>query len=108
MTVAAATGDAGQLGMAAGFKGCVISLLIDRPGDFRRTDLFQGNGFGGDRVRGDVLGGDRLWGSLSLGFRHCLGLMVTPGDGPSARPLRGADFSGRDLHPSFQHSVSQR
>ncbi len=112
MTVAAATGDAGQLGMAAGFERYLISLLITSRGIFR-GGAFHGAFHGidlcrGDGVRGDLCLGDRLWGDLFLGFRQFLGLGTTPGHGLSAFCRPGADLSGRYWHPFFQHFVFQR
>jgi hypothetical protein len=118
MTVAAATGDAGQLGMAAGFERYSISLLIThrdtfhggafRGGAFHGTDLCRGDGFRGDLGRGALCRGDRFWGDLSLGFRQFLGLGATPGHGLSAFSRPGAYLSGRYWHPFFQHFVFQR
>jgi hypothetical protein len=113
MTVAAATGDAGQLGMAAGFERYFISLLITSRGIFRGnafhgTDLCRGDGFRGDLGGVDLCRGDRLWGDLFLGFRQFLGLGATPGHGLSAFSRPGAYLSGRYWHPFFQHFVFQR
>lgn len=117
MTVAAATGDAGQLGMAAGFERYFISLLITSRGIFRGgafhgafhgTDLCRGDGFRGDLGGADLCRGDRLWGDLFLGFRQFLGLGTTPGHGLSAFSRPGAYLSGRYWHPFFQHFVFQR
>lgn len=117
MTVAAATGDAGQLGMAAGFERYFISLLITSRGIFRGgafhgafhgTDLCRGDGFRGDLGGADLCRGDRLWGDLFLGFRQFLGLGTTPGHGLSAFCRPGAYLSGRYWHPFCQHFVFQR
>ena len=113
MTVAAATGDAGQLGMAAGFERYFISLLITSRGIFRGsafhgTDLCRGDGVRGDLGGVDLCRGDRLWGDLFLGFRPFLGLGATPGHGLSAFSRPGADLSGQYWHPFFQHFVFQR
>ncbi len=113
MTVAAATGDAGQLGMAAGFERYFISLLITsrgifRGGAFHGTDLCRGDGFRGDLGGVDLCRGDRLWGDLYLWFRPFLGLGTTPGHGLSAFCRPGAYLSGRYWHPFFQHFVFQR
>lgn len=93
--IAATTDDAGQLGMAAEFKG-YLSGLIDRLmypicgpalGDFHRTDL----------SKGVALGGDRRWEDRLLGFK------LSP---RWWEYLAQSDrISQRYLHP--QHSVSQ-
>jgi hypothetical protein len=72
MNIAVTTGDAGQLGMVAGFDGYfsgLISQLI-RPvgkfalGDSDRNDLFKGDALWGDRLWGDLV--LTLWQSLAL------------------------------------------
>lgn len=96
--VAAAAGDAGQLGMVVGFDGNFlgrISLLMGHLmgttlGDFRRSD----------RCRGLVGQGNRLWEDLCLWFRPSLGLAGCDrlGDRRSRRPL-----SLCSQHPMSQH-----
>lgn len=104
MTVATVTGDAGQLGTAAGFKGRLISWLIDRLSDRPGDGRFRGDGFSGGGSRGD-----RVWGDPSLRFRLLPGLRggFTPSDRLSRPSRREADPIRRDPHPIFQHSVSQ-
>ncbi|MBW4461101.1 MAG: hypothetical protein KME47_12815 [Nodosilinea sp. WJT8-NPBG4] len=79
MNIAVTTGDAGQLGIVAGFDGYFSGLISRlRPmgglalGDSDRSDL----------SKGDALGGDCLWGDCSLWFRLSLVLMqcLTWGD----------------------------
>lgn len=104
MNIAITTGDAGQVGIVAGFDGYFsgsISRLIHLAGElalgnFDRNDLF----------RGDALGGDRLWGD-SLWFRPFLMLMgwLALGDSPLGRPCQRLGW----FYPHYfsQHSVSQ-
>lgn len=109
MNIAVTTGDAGQLGMVAGFDGYfsgpiyrLISRLIHPMGglalgNFDGIDLFKG-----DALRGDRLWADRvLWLWQSLVLTGCLAL----GDSPLGRPCQrlGWPYS----HYFSQHSVSQ-
>ncbi|MBD2109454.1 hypothetical protein [Nodosilinea sp. FACHB-13] len=105
MNIAVTTGDAGQMGMVAGFAGYfsgLISRLIRSMGglalgDFDRRDLFKG----------DALRGDRLWGDLFLWFRPSLVLMgcLTRGDSPLGKSCQR--LSWPYPHYFSQHSVSQ-
>ncbi|MBE9158664.1 hypothetical protein IQ265_17765 [Nodosilinea sp. LEGE 06152] len=115
--IAATTGDAGQLGMAAEFDGYIsdrIGDLLDglmgqlmHPtcgatlGNFDRTDLFKGVALGGDRRWADRF----PWFELSLRLRGYL----AQGDSPLGRPCQrmGYRISRRYLRPLSQHSVSQ-
>lgn len=114
MTIAAATGDAGQLGMVAGFKGRLISLLMgllpSSLGNFWEDDWLWSNSQGSSSLESTLpwfsaLRADRLGGVLFLGFRQILRFRgcAALGDRPSAAYLRG-----RYSHPLSQHSVSQR
>jgi hypothetical protein len=97
MNIAVTTGDAGQLGMVAGFDG-YFSGLISRlirlvggltPSDSDRSDLFKGDALRGDRLWGDLF----LWLWPSLALTGCL--------------TRG-DCTGWPYPHYFpQHSVSQ-
>lgn len=97
MNIAVTTGDAGQLGIVAGFAG-YFSGLIRRSirlaggltlGDFDRSDLSKGDALRGDRLRGDLSRG--LWQSLVVA--GCLAL---------------GDCTGWPYpHYFSQHSVSQ-
>lgn len=96
MNIAVTTGDAGQLGIVAGFDGYFSGLISRlRPigglalGDFDRSDLFKG----------DALRGDRLWGDLFLWFRPSLVLMGCL--------TRGNRLGWPYPHYFSQHSVSQ-
>lgn len=71
MNIAITTGDAGQMGIVAGFDGYFNGLrrLIHPMGglaldDFDRTDLFKGDALRGDRLWGDLI--LLLWQSLVL------------------------------------------
>ncbi|PZV01653.1 MAG: hypothetical protein DCF32_16045 [Leptolyngbya sp.] len=105
MNIAITTGDAGQMGIVAGFDG-YLSGLISRLihlvgelalGDFDRNDLFKG----------DALGGDRLWGDLVLSLWQSLVL--------TGCLTRGASLFGKPCqrlgwpypHYLSQHSVFQ-
>ncbi|MBD1873597.1 hypothetical protein H6F75_08890 [Nodosilinea sp. FACHB-131] len=104
MNIATTTGDAGQMGVVAGFDGYFSGLISRlRPigglalGDADRSDLFKG----------DALGGDRLWGDCFFWFRPALVLMgcLTRGDSPLGRPCQRMDWP----YPHYfsQHSLFQ-
>ncbi|MGB3311170.1 MAG: hypothetical protein WA939_01005 [Nodosilinea sp.] len=110
-TIATDAGDAGQLGMVAGFNGFLsdrISLLLHPI-----VGAALGNFSGSDPItntlgKGGALRGDRHWGDLQMWFRSFLGLSgcLTKGDRPD-----GLDFdhriSRRSLYSFSQHFVSQ-
>lgn len=80
MNIAVTTGDAGQLGMVAGFDG-YFSGLINRL--IHPTDgLVLGDFDGDDRFKGDALRGDRPWADRFLGLWRFLTLTgcLTQGD----------------------------
>ncbi|MBW4483551.1 MAG: hypothetical protein KME14_13490 [Tildeniella torsiva UHER 1998/13D] len=88
MNIAVTTGDAGQLGMVAGFDGYfsgLISRLI-HPMD----GLALGDSDGGDLFKGDALRGDRLWRGLFLGLWRFLTLAgcLNRGDSPLGTPCQ--------------------
>lgn len=117
MNIAVTTGDAGQLGMVAGFDGYfigpinrLISRLIHPMGE-----LALGNFDGSDLFKGDALGGDlpqaklrqRLWGDRFLWFRPCFALVgcLPEDDSPLGRPCQRLGWP----YPHYvsQHFVSQ-
>ncbi|WP_035985241.1 hypothetical protein [Leptolyngbya sp. KIOST-1] len=85
--IAATTGDAGQLGMAAEFDGYLSDRIggLIHPiggaalGGFHRTDLFPGMALGGDRQWDSQFPGftpsPRWWGYLDQGdaISDCIG-----------------------------------
>ncbi|MBD1916127.1 MULTISPECIES: hypothetical protein [Cyanophyceae] len=96
MNIAITTGDAGQLGIVAGFDGYLSGLISRlRPmrglalGDSDRSDLFKG----------DALGGDRLWGVRFLWCRLSLVLMGCL--------AKGDRMGWPSPHYFSQHSVFQ-
>ncbi|MEA5449191.1 hypothetical protein VB780_11470 [Leptolyngbya sp. CCNP1308] len=100
MNIAVTTGDAGQLGMVAGFDGYFNGLItrLIHPMD----GLVLGDSDGddpSDLLKGDALRGDRLWGDLLLSLWRFLGLVGC---------LTGGDRLGRPYpHYFSQHSVYQ-
>ncbi|MBD2112009.1 MULTISPECIES: hypothetical protein [Cyanophyceae] len=104
MNIAVTTGDAGQLGIVAGFDG-YFSGLISR---LRLIGgLALGNSDRSDLFKGDALRGDCLWGDLFLWFRPSLVLMgcLAKGDSPLGKPCQRLGWP----YPHYfsQHSVSQ-
>ncbi len=104
MNIALTTGDAGQMGIVAGFDGYFSGLISRlRPigelalGDFDRSDLFKGDALRGDRLWADLF----LWLGQSLVLTGCL----TRGDSPLGRPCQRLSW----LYPHYfsQHSVFQ-
>ncbi|MGB3203168.1 MAG: hypothetical protein WBA99_19840 [Nodosilinea sp.] len=109
-TIAAAAGDAGQLGMVAGFDG----FLKDRISLRLSSDLGSGLGdiCGDDRLTsglgGGALRGDRLGATLALWFKPCLESWgwLTEGDRLVERAFYPRT-SRRYLHFFTQHFVSR-
>ncbi len=104
LNIAVTTGDAGQMGIVAGFDGHfsdLISRLIHPVGE-----LALGESDRNDLFKGDALGGDRLWGDF-LWFRPFLVLAecLAQGDAPLGRPRQRLGW----FYPRYfsQHSVSQ-